>query len=61
MYALLAVHYNVDILVYFQDTLLCIYQVHEDETFFKHAPRIQQIRDFSSVRTMYIALFSFVS
>jgi hypothetical protein len=35
MYALLAVHYNVDILVYFQDTVLCIYQVHEDQDIFQ--------------------------
>jgi hypothetical protein len=61
MYALLAVNYNVDILVYFQDTLLCIYQEHEDKTFFKHAPCIQQTPDFSSVRTMCIPLSSFVS
>lgn len=30
MYALLTVHYNVDILVYFQGTALCIYQVQEE-------------------------------
>jgi hypothetical protein len=35
MYALLALHYNVDILVYFQDTLLCIYQVHEEQDIFQ--------------------------
>jgi len=61
MYALLALRYNVDILVYFQDTVLCVYQVHEEQDFFKHAPCIQQISDFSSVRTMFSAFFSFVS
>jgi hypothetical protein len=35
MYALLAVHYNVNILVYLQGTVLCIYQVHEEQDIVK--------------------------
>jgi hypothetical protein len=35
MYALLAVHYSVDVPVYFQDTVLCIYQVLEEQDIFQ--------------------------